>query len=121
LRCCALFAALASVCVPLRAVHGAGALAVGGCAAFGYAFDYDEMSNARAAAMTKCSDGRCKVVVTMQRGCAAFAIDGRNACGPHGFATAKRLGEAENTAVRYCYKFGGKDCVIRAWACDGKG
>jgi hypothetical protein len=26
-----------------------------------------------------------------------------------------------NTATRRCYEFGGKECVIRAWACDAKG
>ncbi len=26
-----------------------------------------------------------------------------------------------NEATRECYKFGGKECVIRAWACDAKG
>jgi hypothetical protein len=42
-------------------------------------------------------------------------------CGAHGYAVARRLGEAENIALRYCYRFGGKDCVIRAWLCDAKG
>ena len=31
------------------------------------------------------------------------------------------LGEAQNSALRQCYQSGGKDCVIRAWACDAKG
>jgi hypothetical protein len=61
--------------------------------------------------------GGCKVVA-MSRACGAFAIDGKNACGPHGYAVATRLGEAQNKALRQCYQFGGKDCVIRAWACD---
>ena len=26
-----------------------------------------------------------------------------------------------NAATRECYKYGGKECVIRAWACDAKG
>ncbi len=26
-----------------------------------------------------------------------------------------------NDATRECYKFGGKECVIRAWACDARG
>ena len=29
--------------------------------------------------------------------------------------------EAENVALKSCYKYGGKDCVIRAFACDVKG
>jgi Domain of unknown function (DUF4189) len=55
------------------------------------------------------------------RACGAIAIDGKNVCGPHGYAVAARLGEAQNTALRQCYQYGGKDCVIRAWACDAKG
>ena len=57
----------------------------------------------------------------MKRSCAAFAIDGHNACGPFGYAAAPRLGLAQNTALKQCYRFGGKDCVIRAWVCDAKG
>jgi hypothetical protein len=29
--------------------------------------------------------------------------------------------QVQNMALRQCYQFGGKDCVIRAWACDVKG
>jgi hypothetical protein len=57
----------------------------------------------------------------LKRSCAAFAIDGHQPCGPHGFASARRLGEAENVALKSCYQYGGKDCVIRAFACDVKG
>lgn len=118
LRACALAAAVWFV-APAGDAGAAGALAIGQCAAYGYAFDYPNMNDARTAAISKCAGGRCKVVATMTRGCVAFAIDGRNACGPHGYAVAPRLGLAENTAVKYCHNFGGKDCVIRAWACEG--
>ena len=67
----------------------------------------------------KCS-GDCKQVVTTKKGCVAYAIDGRKPCGPNSFANAPRLGEAQNTALKFCYKNGGKDCVIRAWICDAK-
>ena len=30
-------------------------------------------------------------------------------------------GKAENDSLRRCYEFGGRDCVVRAWACDEKG
>ena len=36
--------------------------------------------------------GGCRVVAAMKRNCAAFAIDMSNACGPHGYAAAARLG-----------------------------
>jgi Domain of unknown function (DUF4189) len=100
--------------------QAAGALAIGACAAYGYAYDYATPEAAQAAAIEKCS-GDCKQVVTTKKGCAAYAIDGRKPCGPNGFANAPRLGEAQNTALKFCYKNGGKDCVIRAWICDSKG
>jgi Domain of unknown function (DUF4189) len=100
--------------------QAAGALAIGACAAYGYAYDYPDSDAAQAAAIEKCS-GDCKQVVTTKKGCVAYAIDGRKPCGPNGFANAPRLGEAQNTALKFCYKNGGKDCVIRAWICDAKG
>lgn len=120
-RVCALVSAIGFLTISASAVHAAGALAVGDCAAYGFAYDYVDANAARRAATAKCSGTNCNIVATMQRNCVAFAIDGHNACGPHGYATAKRLGQAENTALRFCYKHGGKDCVIRAWACDSKG
>ena len=101
-------------------MQAAGALAIGACAAYGYAYDYPTPEAAQAAAIEKCS-GDCKQVVTTKKGCVAYAIDGRKPCGPNGFANAPRLGEAQNTALKFCYKHGGKDCVIRAWICNSKG
>jgi hypothetical protein len=101
------------------ASHAAGALAVGACAAYGYAYDYPSLGAAQAAAIEKCGDS-CKKIVTTEKGCVALAVDGHKPCGPNGFANAPRLGSAQNTALKYCYKFGGRDCVIRAWICDGK-
>lgn len=117
----ALAAAFGLLIASANSVLAAGAMAVGNCAAYGFAYDYSDVEEARSAALAKCSGQNCSVVATVHRGCVAFAIDGRNACGPHGYATGKRLGQAENTALRSCYKYGGKDCVIRAWACDAKG
>ena len=42
------------------------------------------------------------------------------ACAAYGYANAPKLGQAQNTALQHCYKYGGKDCVIRAFICDGK-
>ena len=103
----------------MGATQAAGALAVGACGAYGFAYDYPKEAAASQAALGKCAGG-CKVV-PVRRACGAIAIDGKNVCGPHGYAVSGRLGEAQNTALRQCYDFGGKDCVIRAWACDAKG
>ncbi len=102
------------------AAQAAGALAIGACAAYGYATDYPSVAAAQKVALKNCV-GACKRVVVTRKGCAAFAIDGHKPCGPHGYANARRLGEAQNIALKYCYKYGGKDCVIRAWICDAKG
>jgi hypothetical protein len=115
--------ALASAFV-LAAMTGvaaaAGAFAVGTCGAYGYAYDYKHLPEARLAAVHKCA-GACKVVGTVRRGCAAFAIDAKKPCGSFGWAINAHLGKAENASLRRCYQFGGRDCVVRAWACDEKG
>ena len=98
----------------------AGALAVGACAAYGYGYDFPTVKQAEQAALENCG-GSCKQVVTTKKGCVALAVDGRKPCGPRGFANASRLGAAQNTALRYCFKYGGRDCMIRAWICDAKG
>src|SRR5665213_3051973 len=99
-RAAVLAAALFSIGTAAKA---AGALAIGACAAYGFAYDYADVAAARTAAMEKCS-GTCKQVVSTQKGCVAFAVDGRKPCGPHGFANAPRLGAAQNTALKFCYK-----------------
>jgi hypothetical protein len=101
--------------------YAAGALATGQCGAYGYAFDDATVKSAERRAMRECRGKNCKVVATMRRACAAFAIDGSNVCGPHGWATANTLGRAQNAASKHCYRFGGRNCVIRAWVCDAKG
>jgi hypothetical protein len=117
LRAVVMAAALLSIATAAKA---AGALAIGACAAYGYATDYPSTAVAQQVALQKCT-GACNRVVVTRKGCVALAIDGHKPCGPHGYANAPRLGQAQNIALKYCYKFGGKDCVIRAWICDAKG
>jgi Domain of unknown function (DUF4189) len=107
--------------IAIGTAQAAGALAVGVCGAYGYGFDYSKVTDARAAAMQKCSGGRCKVVGIVRRGCAAMAVDAKNPCGSFGWAINSHLGKAENASMRRCSEFGGRDCVVRAWACDEKG
>ena len=105
----------------IGAANAAGALAVGVCGAYGYGFDYGRMADARAAAMSKCSGGHCKVVGVTRKGCAAMAVDAKNPCGSYGWALNSHLGKAENLSMQRCAQFGGRECVVRAWACDEKG
>ena len=97
----------------------AGALAVGKCGAYGQAYDYPAEATARAAALKQCK-GDC-TAVTMKHACAAFAVDMAKPCGAHGYAVKSKISSSLNAATKKCYEFGGKECVIRAWACDAKG
>jgi len=97
----------------------AGAFAIGKCAAYGQAYDYAGENAARAAALKQCK-GEC-AAMTMKRACAALAVDMTNPCGAHGYAVKSHISSSLNAATRKCYEFGGKECVIRAWACDAKG
>jgi hypothetical protein len=98
----------------------AGAFAIGKCGAYGQAFDYPAEHAAREAALRQCRGGGC-TAVTMKRACAALAIDMTNPCGAHGYAVKPHISSTLNEATKKCYEFGGKECVIRAWACDAKG
>lgn len=100
--------------------RAAGAFAMGKCGAYGEAYDYPAVKTAIAAALKQCS-GDCKTTITMKRACAAFSVDMANPCGAHGYAVKPRISSSLNEATRECYKYGGKQCVIRAWACDAKG
>jgi hypothetical protein len=122
-RRCAMFVfALTAVVAAARYItesHAAGAFAVGKCGAYGQAYDYPREDAARIAALRQCK-GQC-TTVTMKRACAAFAIDLKNPCGAHGYAVKPKISSSLNAATRKCYEYGGKDCVIRAWACDARG
>ena len=113
-----LLVALAAALAPAPS-FAAGAFAFGKCGAYGQAFDYQAEDDARAAALKQCQ-GDCEAV-TMKRACAAFSIDMANPCGAHGYAVRPQISSSLNEATRECYRYGGKECVIRAWACDAKG
>jgi hypothetical protein len=116
------FALTVLLCVTRFATEtrAAGAFAIGKCGAYGQAYDYRAEGAAKAAALKQCQGGDCKMI-TMKRACAALAIDAANPCGAHGYAVRPKISNSLNEATRECYKFGGKECVIRAWACDAKG
>ena len=115
----ALTLALAGIALHHRKRWAAGAFAIGKCGAYGQAYDFAGEAGARAAALKQCK-GEC-TAVTMKRACAALSIDMTNPCGAHGYAVEPQISSSLNDATRKCYEFGGKECVIRAWACDAKG
>ena len=115
---------LATATVMLVAVNtarAAGALAIGACGAFGEAYDFHTIDEARTSALAKCQNDTCRVVTVAKHGCAAFAVDFTNPYGAHGWGKGPRLGRSQNEALRSCYKDGGKECVIRTFFCDAKG
>ena len=121
-RFAACFAALAILVVQHHRDNAAGALATGKCGAFGYAFDDVSPEAAALRAHAQCKGKDCKVVTSFRRTCAAFAIDATQCL------RAARLGagrersrSAQNIASEQCHRFGGRNCVIRAWVCDQKG
>jgi hypothetical protein len=105
----------------VNTARAAGALAIGACGAFGEAYDFRTVEEARKSALAKCQSDTCRVVTVTQSGCAAFAVDFTNACSAHGWGKGPRLGGSQNQALRSCYQAGGKECVIRTFFCDAKG
>jgi Domain of unknown function (DUF4189) len=118
-ECAAIALASLLTLLGLAPCFAAGAFAMGKCGAYGQAYDYAAEGEARAAAQKQCK-GEC-TTITMKRACAAFSVDMTNPCGAHGYAIRSQISNSLNEATRECYKFGGKECVIRAWACDAKG
>jgi hypothetical protein len=116
-----LLATTALMLATIATAKAAGALAIGTCGAYGQAYDFPRVEAARESALAQCQGQACRVVATLNRGCAALAVDGVNPCGAHGWAKGPRLGRAQNEALRGCYKDGGRECVIRTFVCDAKG
>lgn len=105
----------------LAAAQAAGALAVGNCGAFGYSYDYATMAGAVDRALDECRGRNCRIVVRIRNFCAAFAYDASNPCGAWGWASRASRSAAQRVAVAECVIRGGRDCVVRAWVCDGRG
>ena len=116
-----LLASATLMAVAVNTARAAGALAIGSCGAFGEAYDFRTVEEARQSALSKCRGETCRVVTTAKRGCAAFAVDFTNPCGAHGWGRGPRLGVTQNAALAACYRDGGKECVIRTFFCDAKG
>ena len=107
--------------VTVNTARATGALAIGACGAYGQAFDFPSIDDARKSALSNCSGQACRVVATVKGGCAALAVDFTSGCGAHGWGKAAKLGSAQNDALRGCYRDGGKECVIRTFFCDARG
>src|SRR5271167_1770296 len=116
---CAAIAALLAM-TDIAVVDAAGALAVGQCSRNGRSYDYADQADANARAIAECAkegDDTCRVVATIRGACAAFALDGD--CGAQGWGTGSSRAEAERTAIEYCARYGGANCEVHGWVCDG--
>ena len=85
--------------VAVNTARAAGALAIGACGAFGEAYDFRTIEEARKSALAKCQGDTCRVVTAAKRGCAAFAVDFTNPCGAHGWGKGARLGSEPERGV----------------------
>ncbi|MBV9218526.1 MAG: DUF4189 domain-containing protein [Methylobacteriaceae bacterium] len=97
----------------------AGALAVNKCGAYGYSYNYASDAEASEAALRNCQGDECHVVANVTGACAAFYWDDNDHCGAQGWGYANSRAEAEGIAAKYCADYGGANCVLRAWVCDG--
>jgi len=103
------------------AVAAIGAVAAGTCVRLGYATGYDNVDAAAAAALQACAsngDRSCKLILSIEGNCAAFAVAG--ACGPRGWASGANRRQAEERSLGACTAQGGKDCTVRRTICDGE-
>jgi hypothetical protein len=92
-----LLASATLMLVAVNTARAAGALAIGSCGAFGESYDFLTAAAARKSALAKCAGNACRVVASVQRGCAALAIDYINPCGPHGWGTRAPSSAAPRT------------------------
>jgi Caspase domain/Domain of unknown function (DUF4189) len=101
------------------AANAFGALAIDGLrgSQYGYSYNYPNVDDARARAVKECGEN-CTVVLTFQNTCAAFAADQAEANGASGWGYAPTKETAQNTALSYCRKYGGKSCMVRVSACE---
>jgi hypothetical protein len=74
---------------------------------------------ARANALAKCGDG-CRVVVTFESTCAAFAADQTPGSPIASWGYALAAPRAEAFALGRCERQGGMDCSVRVMACEGR-
>jgi hypothetical protein len=101
--------------------QAAGALAIGKCDRNGWSYGYGSVMEAREQAIKHCAsegDTSCHVVYSIEGECAAFAVSG--SCGARGWARAADRSGAEEAAVEACQSYGGTDCGVRRWICDGQ-
>ena len=108
---------LVSACISPAWAWGALAIDSNHGSRHGVAYDYADRTQAQQAALAACGVG-CTVVVTFQRGCAAYAVDRSRGSSIYGWAAEELRAPAHNAALVNCAKAGGAACGIRVWGCS---
>ena len=90
--------------------------------AWAWAAGRSDEAEARRAALDDCGQG-CRIVGTVQDGCAAYAADQARGSSVWSWASAHDSEtDATRVALDECARRGGTDCIVRVWACsDGFG
>ena len=90
--------------------------------AWAWAAGRADEAEAKRAALDECGQG-CRIVGTVQDGCAAYAADQARGSSVWAWASAyDRETDATGAALDECARRGGTDCIVRVWACaDGPG
>lgn len=90
--------------------------------AWAWAAGRADEAEARRAALDECGQG-CRIVVTVQDGCAAYAADQARGSSVWAWVSAyDSETDATPLALDECAQRGGTDCIVRVWACsDGSG
>ena len=117
-----LLATVTLMFVAVNTARAAGALAVGSCGAYGEAYDYHTVEEARASRAVEMQRQRLPGgddVEARLRGLRGRFHRSlwRQWLGPG----AKAWQPRQNAALKACYEQGGKECVIRTFFCDAKG
>lgn len=101
--------------------RAAGALAIDNNrgSAYGFSHDYANMGDAERRALSECGRN-CRVVLRFQTGCGAYAADQSSGSSVYGWGTASSRDAAQNRAREECRRAGGRNCVLRAWACNAR-
>jgi Domain of unknown function (DUF4189) len=105
---------------PTRTLYGAIAYSTS-MRVSGRSRDFGNRANAENAALTACQQkagrsGGCQIVLWFYNTCGAIATASDGTYGA-GYAAAKYL--AENAALFYCRRAGGRDCASQAVLCTG--
>lgn len=110
---------LASVGSSSALANGALAIDYNQGEAWGASYDHRSMRGAERAALRKCGPD-CQIVLQIPEGCGAYAVDHAYGSTVYGYALANDSDRAKRRALRFCREHGGRQCAIRAWACNSQ-